>query len=139
MMGRRLPVKSGDEFDATTRWKNSCKKMGRVGVRARLKRQIRRRERRGDMPCMCGDTSCSSCGPAQGFNPAEDIVFDYLCDILKDSGIEGLDEIEVANLLVERLGREAGVIDALYNAAIRWMSSDEYQKQAREDIETIAW
>ncbi|MFA5053339.1 MAG: hypothetical protein WC565_04735 [Parcubacteria group bacterium] len=91
------------------------------------------------MPCMCGDSCCPSCGPAQGFNPAEEIVVDYLCDhILKDSGIEGLDEIEVANLLVERLGRDPELAEALYASAVKWMQSEEYQNQVRDDIATIA-
>jgi hypothetical protein len=25
------------------------------------------------MACMCGDTACPSCGPAQGYNPAEGV------------------------------------------------------------------
>jgi hypothetical protein len=45
MMGRRLPAKSGDEFDAITGWKHVVKRMGRVGVRAAIKRRMRRRER----------------------------------------------------------------------------------------------
>jgi len=87
------------------------------------------------MPCMCGDSCCPSCGPAQGFNPSEEIVVDYLCDhVLKDSGIDGLDEIEVANLLVERLGRDPELSQALYASAVKWMRSDEYQNQVRDDI-----
>jgi hypothetical protein len=43
MMGPRLPTRSGDEHDAITRW--PAKHLDRAGVRARVKRRMRRRER----------------------------------------------------------------------------------------------
>jgi len=33
------------------------------------------------MPCLCGDTNCPSCGPAQGENP----VFERVCEFLDDA------------------------------------------------------
>jgi len=39
-------ARSGDEFDATTRWRHVCARMQRPRVRARIKRQMRRRGRR---------------------------------------------------------------------------------------------
>ena len=32
------------------------------------------------MACMCGDTSCASCGPAQGFNPSEELFYESLSE-----------------------------------------------------------
>jgi len=45
MMGRRLPAKSGDEIDAITGWRRVIKCMGKAGIRSRIKRDLRRRER----------------------------------------------------------------------------------------------
>jgi len=51
MMGRRLPAKSGDEFDAITGWRRVIKCMSKAGIRSAIKRRMRRRERhRG--PCL---------------------------------------------------------------------------------------
>ena len=30
------------------------------------------------MSCMCGDTSCPSCGPAQGHDPIMDALFERM-------------------------------------------------------------
>ena len=30
------------------------------------------------MPCLCGDTACPSCGPAQGYNREEELFWDAL-------------------------------------------------------------
>lgn len=46
MMGQRLPVRTGDECDVITGWRRASKRMGRAGVTARIKRGMRRRERR---------------------------------------------------------------------------------------------
>lgn len=44
MMGPRLPTRSGDEHDAVTRWRHVLH--WSPGERARIKRRMRRRERR---------------------------------------------------------------------------------------------
>jgi chloramphenicol 3-O-phosphotransferase len=44
MMGRRIPMISGDEWDALTRWRQY--RRWPAGVRAKVKRGYRRRERR---------------------------------------------------------------------------------------------
>lgn len=44
MMERREPMKSGDEYDALTRWRKFLR--WRAGERAKIKRLFRRRERR---------------------------------------------------------------------------------------------
>lgn len=41
---KRIPMKTGDEFDALTKWRNVLH--WRPGERARIKRGYRRRERR---------------------------------------------------------------------------------------------
>ncbi len=51
MMGRRLPAK-GDAFDAVTGWRRVIKRMGKAGIRAWIKRRLRRAERRaGKQEC----------------------------------------------------------------------------------------
>lgn len=44
MMGRRIPMKSGDEYDALSNWRKVHRL--KAGTRARIKRRFRRRERR---------------------------------------------------------------------------------------------
>ena len=46
MMGRRLPLRSGDEQDVCTKWRRRMKWCGHAGACARVKRWLRRRERR---------------------------------------------------------------------------------------------
>ena len=46
-------------------------------------------------PCMCGDTQCPSCGPAQGYNAEFERVCDDLCEacpslVDDESGCEAL-------------------------------------------------
>jgi len=48
MMGRRLPLRSGDEYDTVTRWRRYLKR--RAGVRKAIKRSLRRRERHQGFP-----------------------------------------------------------------------------------------
>jgi hypothetical protein len=43
MMGKRIPMKNGDELDALTKWKRWYN--WRAGQRKRIKRGYRRRER----------------------------------------------------------------------------------------------
>ncbi len=50
MMGQRLPLRSGDEYDALTRWRKLFHWRSRE--RATIKRRFRRRERRsGKLLC----------------------------------------------------------------------------------------
>ncbi len=44
MMGRRIPMIDGDEYDALTKWRKVLH--FKAGARARIKRRYRRRERR---------------------------------------------------------------------------------------------
>ena len=44
MMGQRIPMRSGDEYDALTRWRKVHS--WRAGERAAVKRAYRRKERR---------------------------------------------------------------------------------------------
>lgn len=46
MMGRRLPMISGDEHDAFSGWRKVLCVFQRARVRAKTKRRFRRRERR---------------------------------------------------------------------------------------------
>ena len=46
MMGQRLSTRSGDEFDAITRWRHALIRFRRPGVTSQIKRGMRRRERR---------------------------------------------------------------------------------------------
>ena len=69
------------------------------------------------MSCMCGDTSCPSCGPAQGFNPEQVAVVEWLAGIVELP--EVLEPFVVVDLIVDAIGEHAPeyVIDALVRAA----------------------
>lgn len=45
-MEKRIPLKSGDEYDALTQARKSYKYLARAGVASRVKRRYRRRFRR---------------------------------------------------------------------------------------------
>lgn len=34
------------------------------------------------MPCLCGDTNCPSCGPAQGYDPHAELVTEWLKGVI---------------------------------------------------------
>lgn len=73
------------------------------------------------MPCMCGDTNCPSCGPAQGYNLALDAFWDSLLE--KFPGIEDLisrvdivtEDVDVEELIEWVL--EEGIREGLAQAA----------------------
>lgn len=46
MMGRRMPVRSGDEHDVVSGWRRVLCVFHKAGVAAKTKRRLRRRERR---------------------------------------------------------------------------------------------
>lgn len=80
------------------------------------------------MACMCGDTACPSCGPAQGCNPAEELVAEWMAEVvLKDvPAIQGTDDL--AWEVTRSLGRQSQwVAEALESAARQWAQS---RKQA---------
>jgi hypothetical protein len=63
------------------------------------------------MPCMCGDTHCSSCGPAQGNSRCP------ICRAWADDGCEHFDE-ETGELKPE-FREEAEKLVALETAAFK--------------------
>ena len=58
------------------------------------------------MPCMCGDTNCPSCGPAQGHNPMFERVCDWMYDVLAGVGGEAIDGVWLSEAVADRLGKE---------------------------------
>jgi len=76
-------------------------------------------------PCMCGDTQCPSCGPAQGYNPELELVTDYL-EFLSDKheNVEpAYDCVDSIRYVLELLGQEKEldfVRDELTRAAQTW-------------------
>jgi hypothetical protein len=83
------------------------------------------------MTCYCGDTSCPSCGPAQGFDPAFERVCEWLDFVLADN-LEALDLYDVdgdpawidwiVEAIADAIGRQApqSVLDAMDDAARAW-------------------
>ena len=74
------------------------------------------------MPCMCGDTACPSCGPAQGYDPE----FEKVCEWLQFAVFRDLPECIqgewFAGYVADRLGKALPqtMIDELEKAARRW-------------------
>lgn len=85
MMGYRLPVRrSGDEFDCITGWRHQLKFFERTGVASRIKRGMRRRERRQASAVI--DRGLDECAPdasccLEGWEE-EDFLDDYPWDVL---------------------------------------------------------
>lgn len=72
------------------------------------------------MACMCGDTGCPSCGPAQGYNPEYELACEWISEVV----LRGLSPVIDANALsvviADGLGGDQEVIDAVISAARRW-------------------
>lgn len=75
------------------------------------------------MACMCGDTNCPSCGPAQGYNPAFEAVCEWLeYSVLADFP-KGFDVTWLAEELANRLGaaqQPQTLADAMEATAKAW-------------------
>jgi len=69
---------------------------------------------------MCGDTSCGSCGPAQGHDPSFELVVDYLFEHVLAEFDGDFDVEEVANVVATKLGQHKEIADALYLVAKDW-------------------
>ena len=67
-MGARLPTTNGDERDAVTRW--PAKWLDRPHVRARIKRGMRRRERRAEQAAI--DAEMVAAADTHGYDDVVD-------------------------------------------------------------------
>lgn len=63
------------------------------------------------MPCMCGDTNCPSCGPAQGHDPDMKRLYEVMTDLAKPDGDE---EQEGCDKLVRALCQFPRIADLLH-------------------------
>jgi len=82
------------------------------------------------MACMCGDTMCPSCGPAQGYNPDFEIVCEWLehCVLVDFPGQDGIiDVMWLAEDIGDRLGKhcEQETLDMLLNEAHQWARENQ--------------
>lgn len=71
-------------------------------------------------PCMCGDIACPSCGPAQGFNPVEQMVQEWIGEVILEDCPECLDAEWLAEYLTQQFGQHQNIADALESAAVGW-------------------
>ncbi len=76
------------------------------------------------MPCMCGDTACPSCGPAQGFDPVREMVFDWVMGTLFSGGYAPTEEPDgnegIAEAITDWLGQHPEIADAVEKEARRF-------------------
>ena len=78
------------------------------------------------MPCMCGDTQCWSCGPAQG---------NWRCPICRAWADDGCEHIDEEGNLKEEHREEADRIERSQREA-----DDDYARQLDEERQLIdAW
>lgn len=84
------------------------------------------------MSCMCGDTACGSCGPAQGYDPVAEMVAEWIMELLgKDSESMLQSDDEIANVLTSALGQEPQyLVDAVERRAREFRS--EYQSRRKQ-------
>ena len=50
------------------------------------------------MPCMCGDTMCPSCGPAQGYDPGLEAVCDRIIEAIPE-----IEDLPNSEILLEKI------------------------------------
>jgi len=74
----------------------------------------------GDMTCMCGDTNCPSCGPAQGFNPEFEVVCEWLDEVLLKDLHPVLNIDWLSEELANRLGKDQDLADSITRVAQKW-------------------
>lgn len=77
-------------------------------------------------PCMCGDTACPSCGPAQGANPEFEMVCEWLQEVVLADMAHVIDCGWLAEDLANRLGNAPEpVMHAIAVAAAEWTRARE--------------
>jgi len=81
------------------------------------------------MPCMCGDTNCWICGPAQGHDPDFELVCDSLCEVVLEDMPNIVNTEWLAEELASRLGKNQDVADVILAAAKDW------QYRGKEDLQ----
>jgi len=84
------------------------------------------------MSCMCGDPYCPSCGPAQGHDPTEELIIDFVAAKLKgDDDISTVDDyVELAAKIVSAVEAQApqAVADELEAQAKAWQREAKRQR-----------
>ena len=81
------------------------------------------------MSCLCGDTNCSSCGPAQGADPALERVCEFLDEIL--DAPESINAEWLSDHVATALGKNDALRGALEAEAAAWASAN------RRRVETV--
>ena len=78
-------------------------------------------------PCMCGDTQCPSCGPAQGYNLDEELVIEWLEALADESNLNyDADPVNAIWYVVELLGKPevaSNVREAMLIDATKWKNN----------------
>lgn len=74
------------------------------------------------MTCMCGDTGCWSCGPAQGADPKAEAAMDWIADVfLADLTVpDERDPDAFRDWLTEELWNRMVNHDGLREAFMKW-------------------
>jgi len=82
------------------------------------------------MSCMCGDTMCPSCGPAQGYNVEFECVYDWLFEDVLCDFPSGFDIDWLAEEMANRLGKNQPqyLVDALERRGREWVMEKENRK-----------
>jgi hypothetical protein len=82
---------------------------------------------------MCGDTNCPSCGPAQGYDPAFELVCEWIGEVLLADFPPAINTEWLAEELANRLGHRdqpQAFADAIYTRAREW--AREYMNNRRK-------
>lgn len=88
------------------------------------------------MPCMCGDTMCPSCGPAQGYDPIFQRITEWIeFDLFKED-IAAVDMCWLAEWLGNQFTDQPQYLqDAIYKRMLEYESG--YKAQQEEHIRNI--
>jgi hypothetical protein len=83
-------------------------------------------------PCLCGDTGCASCGPAQGADPEFELACDWWDAVAGDSCPEAIDTVWLSEFVMGVLGKHQKIADAVAEVAREWQRGErEKQRMAR--------
>lgn len=84
------------------------------------------------MPCLCGDTACPSCGPAQGYDLKYEVVCDWLYDICEPFP-EMIDGQQMVDFILSKIGSKA---PAELVTLLEVTAADYFYKKGSENAKT---
>jgi hypothetical protein len=77
---------------------------------------------------MCGDTSCPSCGPLLGSNPAFEQACEWIYEVVLADMPSVIDRAWLAEDLADRLGKHEEIVVAIEATANAWARANRSKR-----------